>query len=75
MRRQEAIKKEDSALMSKEDAAKPAAETESSRSRCISCRMFTFHVKYVRENVITEKFRGFVQGTFLCDGDGIMQLL
>ena len=53
--RQEAIKKEDSALMSKEDAAKPAAETESSRSRCISCRMSTFHVKYVRENVITER--------------------
>ena len=32
--------------MSKADAAKPAAETESSRSRCISCRMSMFHVRY-----------------------------
>ena len=32
-----------------------AAEMESSRSRCISCRMSMFRVKYVREDVTTER--------------------
>ena len=39
----------------KEDDVRPAAEMESSRSRCISCRMSMFRVKYVREDVTTER--------------------
>ncbi len=42
-------------LMSREDDVKPAAEMESSRSRCISCRMSMFLVRYVREDGITER--------------------
>ena len=55
MQKQEAIRKEDSVLTSKEDDVRPAAEMESSRSRCISCRMSMFRVKYVREDVTTER--------------------
>lgn len=48
-------KKEDSVLTSKEDDVRPAAEMESSRSRCISCRMSMFRVKSAREDVTTER--------------------
>ena len=55
MRKQEAIKREGSALMSKEDAARPVAETESSRSRCIFLPDVYVPCEVVRENVITER--------------------
>ena len=36
-------------------AAKPAAAMESSRSRCISFRMYMCHVRFVKENATTGK--------------------
>ena len=44
-----------SALMSRVDGAKPAVETESSRLRCIFCRMCMCLVKSARESVITAR--------------------
>ena len=52
-RRRKAIKKEDSALTSRADAVKRAAEMESSRLRCISFRMYMCRVRYAAESATT----------------------
>ena len=54
-RRPEATKREDSVSISKGDGVKRAAETESSRSRCISFRTCMCPVRFATESGITGK--------------------
>ena len=49
------IKKDVSHLMLKVDVVKPVLVMESSKLKCISCRMFMFHVKFAMADVTIQK--------------------